>query len=103
MNAKTYLDEYIMSKILNIQNCHFFLCILKEKWGIPGTVVPVDLERIISDSDNIISKGLKLKTGAKIGFKIFSKSFSNFFDILQKYWRISNIFGDSPKLNWRMH
>ena len=54
----------------------------------------------ISDSDNIISKGLILKTGAKIGFKIFSKSFSNFFDILQKilqfFWRISKNIGESP-------
>ena len=45
MNAKTNLDEDILSEILNIRNCPFFLCILKENWGFPATVVPVNLER----------------------------------------------------------
>ena len=63
----------------------------------------------ISDTDNAIFKGLKFKLGAKIGSKMFSKKFSNFLEdspkyspifleILQKYWRISNIIGESPKI-----
>ena len=63
----------------------------------------------ISHTYNAIFQGLKFKSGAKIGSKMFSKKFSNFFEdspknspifleILQKYWRISNIIGESPKI-----
>ena len=44
MNAKTNLDEDILSAILKIRNLHFFLRILKENWGFPATVVPLNLE-----------------------------------------------------------
>ena len=63
----------------------------------------------ISHTDNAIFQGLKFKSGAKIGSKMFSKKFSKFLEdspknspifleILQKYWRISNIIGESPKI-----
>ena len=85
-NARTNLNENVIPKIQEIKNSHFFLCILKEKWGFPATVVPVDWERNFSHIITICMQcnGGKQRANSKSNFWYFWTTLVQIETILKK-------------------